>query len=30
MKLHKLKLDSEIIDMKIRGVKNFEIRFNFV
>lgn len=28
MKLHKLKLDSEIIDMKIRGVKNFEIRFN--
>lgn len=28
MKLHNLKIDNEIIDMKIRGVKNFEIRLN--
>ena len=28
MKLHNLKIDKELIDLKIRGVKNWEIRYN--
>lgn len=28
MKLHNLKIDKEIIDLKMRGVKNWEIRLN--
>lgn len=28
MKIHNLKIDKELIDLKIRGVKNWEIRYN--
>lgn len=28
MKIHSLKIDKDIIDLKIRGVKNWEIRLN--